>query len=72
MWRMTLKQRRRHSELMAEFERLKKDPYLQPPPEDYEVGANPDEDKKYEASINAMNTLLEEIHQLEETARHGD
>lgn len=72
MWRMTLKQRRRHSELMAEFERLKKDPYLQPPPDGYEPGADPEEDRKYEDAINAMNTLLEEIHQLEETARQGN
>ena len=70
MWRMTLKQRRRHSELMDQFEKLKKDPYLQPPG-DYEVGTDPEEDKKYEKAISAMNALLEEIHQLEETAREG-
>lgn len=71
MWRMTLRQRRRHSELMAQFEKMKKDPYLQPPA-DYEVGADPEEDKKYEAAFSAMNALLEEIHQLEETAREDN
>tara|TARA_E500000331_G_scaffold355643_1_gene411683 strand:+ start:2422 stop:2592 length:171 start_codon:yes stop_codon:yes gene_type:complete len=55
---------------MVQFEKLKKDPYLEPPG-DYEVGADPEEDKKYETAISAMNALLEEIHQLEETAREG-
>ncbi|MEM7364307.1 MAG: hypothetical protein AAF525_09815 [Pseudomonadota bacterium] len=68
---MTLRQRRRHSELMAQFEKMKKDPYLQPPA-DYEVGSDPEEDKKYEAAFSAMNALLEEIHQLEETAREDN
>ena len=71
MWRMTLKQRRRHSELLAQFEKMKKDPYLQPPA-DYEIGADPEEDKKYTSAFSAMNALLEEIQKLEEKSREGN
>lgn len=71
MWRMTLKQRRRHRELVTEFDRLKQNPYLQVP-EDYEVGQDPEEDERYREVIEAFNRVVEEMHQIEEAARQGD
>ena len=68
MWQMTLKQRRRHRELVAEFDRLKTSPYLQLP-EDYEVGKDPEEDEKYREVIEAFNAVVEEMHEIEEAAR---
>ena len=68
MWQMTLKQRRRHRELVAEFDRLKQSPYLQVA-EDYEVGKDPEEDEKYRAVIEAFNAVVTEMHEIEEAAR---
>ena len=65
---MTLKQRRRHRELVAEFDRLKVSPYLRPP-EDYEPGKDPEEDEKYRSTMEAMEKVVTEMHALEEAAR---
>ena len=67
---MTLKQRRRHSELVDRFDALKKNPYINVP-EDYQEGENPDEDEKYRSAIQELNEVIREIHELEETARAG-
>ena len=56
---------------MAQFDKMKKAPYLQPPA-DYEIGADPEEDTKYTSSFSAMNALLEEIQKLEEKSREGN
>jgi len=70
MWKMTLKQRRRHRELVAEFDRLRKNPYIDVP-EGYEVGKNPAEDEKYRAAIGALNAVIREMHEIEEAARRA-
>ena len=70
MWKMTLKQRRRHGELVAEFDKLKKSPYINVP-EDYEFGRDEEEDKKYEGTIKEINRVLMEMHQIEEAAREA-
>lgn len=71
MWRMTLKQRRRHGELMARLEKLKQSPYLQPP-DGYEVGKDPDEDEKYRSLQEEFMQALEELHEIEIRASKGD
>ena len=71
MWQMTLKQRRRHRELVAEFDRLKQNPYLQVP-EDYEVGKDPEEDEKYREVIESFQKVVEEMHEIEESSRRGN
>ena len=68
---MTLKQRRRHSELIDRFEAIKKSPYINVP-EGYEVGANPEEDEKYRSIMEELNDVIREIHEIEETARAGN
>ena len=68
MWQMTLKQRRRHGELVAEFDRLKRNPYLQMP-EDYEFGKDAEEDEKYREVIEAFNKIVTEMHEIEEAAK---
>jgi hypothetical protein len=64
MWRMTLKQRRRHGELMTLLQKMKKDPYLLIP-KNYQVDENPEEDGKYKAVQEKFQALVEELHQLE-------
>lgn len=71
MKHMTLKQRRRHGELVATFDRLKKDPYLQLP-DDYEFGINVEEDEKYRRTIEAFNAVVTEMHDIEEQAQQGN
>jgi hypothetical protein len=71
MWKMTLKQRRRHGELMTRLGELKSDPYLQPP-EGYEVGKDPDEDEKYRRVQEAFMQALEELQELESRIAQGD
>ena len=68
MWKMPLKQRRRHGELVTEFDRLKKNPYLQVE-EDYQFGQNAEEDEKYREVIEAFNKVVTEMHEIEEAAR---
>ncbi len=70
MWRMTLKQRRRHGELMGILEKLKSDPLLQTP-ENYQYGENPEEDAKREATLAKFKAVVEEIHEIEEAARNA-
>jgi hypothetical protein len=68
---MTLKQRRRHGELLAQLDALKKNPYIKIPP-GYTPGEKPEEDEKYKAALDSLNSLVEEIYMLEEQARTGD
>jgi hypothetical protein len=70
MWRMTLKQRRKHGELMAQLHALKKNPYVKIPP-GYIPGEKPEEDDKYKAALDSLNSLVEEIYLLEQQARAG-
>lgn len=65
MWKMTLKQRRRHSELMSQLERMRNNQYLWPPA-DYMVGKNEEEDEKFRQAQAAFQALVEELHQLEQ------
>ena len=67
MWQMTLKQRRRHGQLMKELDTLKRDPYLIVP-DDYALDENPEEDKKYYQAMESFKSLVEEIHALEVAA----
>lgn len=70
MWKMTLKQRRRHRELEEAFARLKKDPYIVPP-EDYEFGKDETEDEKYREVARQLGEIMTEMHEIEEIARRG-
>jgi len=71
MWNMTLKQRRRHSELIAQLDELKRDPYSQMPKE-YTLGENQEEDEKYIGALESLKSVVEELHELEVAARDGD
>jgi hypothetical protein len=68
MWKMTLKQRRRQRELIADLDALKRSPYSSVPP-GYSFGADLEEDKKYEDLLKSLSTILQKMHQLEEAAR---
>lgn len=68
MWKMTLKQRRRQRELIADLDALKRSPYSSVP-SGYSFGEDLEEDKKYEDLLKSLSTILEEMHLLEETAR---
>ncbi|MFT6433913.1 MAG: hypothetical protein ACJAVI_001959 [Candidatus Azotimanducaceae bacterium] len=68
MWKMTLKQRRRQRELIADLDALKRSPYSSVPPS-YSFGEDLEEDKKYEDLLKSLSTILQEMHQLEEAAR---
>ena len=70
MWKMTLKQRRRQRELISDLDALKKSPYSSVPP-GYNFGDEPEEDKKYEDLLKSLGKILEEMHELEETARNS-
>ena len=70
MWQLTLKQRRRHSELTAQLDRIKRDPYLHVP-EAYRFGENHDEDEKYKKVLESLKSVVEELHELEVTARES-
>ena len=65
MWKMTLKQRRRHGELMAQIEDMRNNAYLWPP-EGYASGENEEEDEKYQKAMETFRELIEELHQLEQ------
>ncbi len=71
MWQMTLKQRRRYNELMKKLDTLKKDPHLQVPA-GYEQGKDPEEDERHRNAFETFQTLVKEIHELEEVARKGN
>ena len=64
---MTLKQRRRHRELVAEFDRLK--PNL--PPIDFEPGKDQEQDEHYKEVIDALSHVVEEMQAIEEAASQG-
>ncbi|MFT7220159.1 MAG: hypothetical protein ACI8Z1_001776 [Candidatus Azotimanducaceae bacterium] len=65
MWKMTLKQRRRHGELMKQIEGMRNNAYLWPA-EDYVPGENEEEDEKYEKAMATFQELIEETHQIEQ------
>jgi hypothetical protein len=65
MWKMTLKQRRRHGELMKQVDGMRNDVYLWPP-KNYKAGENEEEDEKYEKVRVTLQALIEELHQLEQ------
>lgn len=71
MWKMTLKQRRRQGELIAHLDELKRRPYSQVP-EGYTFGENLEEDEKYDKALESFKSVVEELHELEMTARDGD
>ncbi|MGV0033543.1 MAG: hypothetical protein ACNYPE_00800 [Candidatus Azotimanducaceae bacterium WSBS_2022_MAG_OTU7] len=62
---MTLKQRRRHGELMGQLEGMRNDAYLWPP-ENYVPGEDEEEDTKYQKAQKTFQTLVAELHQLEQ------
>ena len=68
MWQMTLKQRRRHSELMAQLDKLKRDKYLRVPA-GYKAGINEEEDAKYKQAIETLAGIVDDIQALENQAR---
>ncbi|MBQ73937.1 MAG: hypothetical protein CMQ20_02795 [Gammaproteobacteria bacterium] len=70
MWKMTLKQRRRQTELIALLDQLKRDPYSQIP-KDYTFGDDPDEDEKYNKVLASFSSVVEELQKLEVAARDG-
>ncbi len=70
MWKMTLRQRRRHGELMAHLDELKRDHYSQVP-KGYTFGENLEEDKKYADALESLKSVVEELHELEVAARGG-
>jgi hypothetical protein len=71
MWKMTLKQRRRHSELMKELDKLKRDPYLMVP-ESYTFGEDLEEDEKYQTVLASFKSVVEEINNIEVAAREAE
>ena len=70
MWKMTLKQRRRHSALVAELDVLKRNPYSQVP-KGYTFGETEEEDKKYNDAFETLKSLVEQLHELEVAVRDG-
>jgi len=64
---MTLKQRRRHGELMGQLEGMRYNAYLWPP-ENYAPGDNEEEDEKYQKAQETFQSLVQELHQLEKDA----
>lgn len=70
MWKMTLKQRRRHSQLMARLEAMKQSPYLKLP-KGYKPGEDPAEDQKYREAQEAFMQAAQEVHAIEEAARQA-
>ncbi len=64
---MSLKQRRKHRELTDEFARLK----TKLPPFDYEPGKDLEQDEKYREVIESFNKVVEAMHDLEESTKHG-
>ena len=68
MWKMTLKQRRRHSELMNSAEALKRDKHYRPP-QGYKSGEDTVEDAKYVKVFEAFQAIITELQELEQEAR---
>ncbi|MFT6518823.1 MAG: hypothetical protein ACJATP_002492 [Candidatus Azotimanducaceae bacterium] len=65
MWKMTLKQRRRHSELMNSAEALKRDKHYRPP-QGYKPGEDAVEDAKYVKVFEAFQAIITELQELEQ------
>ena len=63
MWKMSLKQRRRHTELLGRLDELKRNPYCKVP-DGYVFGENEEEDAKYSEALQSLKTVLEEMHEL--------
>jgi len=68
MWQMTLKQRRRRGELVAELDALKRNSYSRIP-DDYVHGEDTEEDEKYEDALKTLKSIVEEMHAIEIAAR---
>ena len=64
MWKMTLKQRRRHGELLGQLDKLRRNPFAIVPT-DFVEGDDPEQDKKYQETFTAIKTVVEEIQALE-------
>jgi len=71
MWKMTLKQRRRHSELMESAAKLKRDKHFRPP-KGYKLGEDATEDEKYVKVFEAFQAILVELQKLEQAANEAD
>ena len=65
---MSLKQRRRHGELVEQLHVLKRSPYSSVP-NGYVFGESEEEDAKYNDALETLKTLLEEMHGLEQEVR---
>lgn len=70
MWKASLKERRRHRELMAKLESMKQEPYLWVP-DGYAAGEDPGEDEKYRRAQEAFLKIVQEIDELERKGREG-
>lgn len=68
MWKMTLKQRRRHGELMKQLDQMRSNKFLWPP-EDYKPGDDPEVDEKYQKSHETFQGVVMELHELEEASK---
>ncbi len=68
MWKMTLKQRRRHGELLNQLDKLRRDPYAKVPA-DYQPGKDEEEDAKYKKVFESLKSVVEEIQALETSVR---
>lgn len=68
---MTLKQRRRHGELMGEMDAFRRNPHAKVP-DGYVFGEDEDEDARYTETRANLKAVIEELHELEVTAREGN
>ena len=68
MWQMSLKQRRRHGELIKQLDQLKRSAYSTVP-KGYVFGENEAEDEKYNDSLETLKSILEEMQRLEMAVR---
>ena len=68
MWQMTLKQRRKHGEIISKLDELHRNKYSKVP-NGYIFAENPEEDAKYNSCLETLKELLQELHDLEEAVR---
>ncbi len=71
MWKMNLKQRRRHGELVKQLDELRRSPYCKVP-DGYKYGENEEEDAKYSEALESLKAVLEEMHELDMAVRDMD
>ena len=71
MWNMTLKQRRRHGELMTELDKLKRNPYAMVP-SGYSAGEDEAEDEKYKQVLALIKKVVEELQAIEAAVRDNE